>query len=743
MSGVDRYVPTKAIRAAVSGRETEVLNALGIPWDGKSSHIHCPYKDHTDEHPSWRWNSSKARAHCTCMPSASILDVVCKVRGTDFEAAKLWTAEALGRSGLILRPGGKAKAAGTRKGRGRDSSGNNTATAQHSGGCTLAGYAAAKGLPVEFLSAYGLADVFYLGKPALKIPYFDTNGAEAAVRFRIDVDGHDKFRWRKGSKPLLYGLNRISDARKANAIALVEGESDSHTLWRVGFPAVGLPGAGNWSENRDAAIFDGIGTIYVILEPDRGGDTVRKWLARSKIRDRVKLVRLDGFKDPSALYLDDPTRFAERWRAALAAAVPWQEEADREVEIARKTSWHECQELAQCPDILSEVAETMRGAGVVGEEHAVRLLYLAVTSRLLTRIVSIAIKGPSSGGKSFLVEMVLRLFPPQAFYVLTAMSAHALAYGEEPLVHRIIVLYEAAGLTGDLGTYLVRSLLSEGRICYDTVEKTKDGMRPRRIEREGPTGLITTTTAVHLHPENETRLLSLTITDTPEQTKAIMQAQAGRQGRTENADFARWHALQRFLALGPKRVEIPFARELAELVPPVAMRLRRDFPTVLALIEAHALLHQMSRERHAEGTILATVEDYSAVREMVAELVSQGVGATVANPVREVVTAVSELEKEASGVGVSYTTLTEKLGLDKSSISRRAKVAIDKGYLKNLEEKKGRPARLVIGDPLPTDVEVLPTVENLSERCSVAPLKEGIDLSPSPTGNEEEEAWTL
>ena len=190
------------------------------------------------------------------------------------------------------------------------------------------------------------------------------------------------------------------------------------------------------------------------------------------------------------------------------------------------------------------MVETLRGYGLVGEERAVKLIYLAVTSRLLTRIASIAVKGPSSGGKSFLVEIVLKLFPPEAFYVLTAMSEHALAYGDEALSHRILVLYEAAGLTGEFGTYLVRSLLSEGRICYDTVEKTKDGLKSRRIEREGPTGLLTTTTAVHLHPENETRLLSLTVTDTPAQTKAVMRAQARRQGRADHIDLASWHAPQ-------------------------------------------------------------------------------------------------------------------------------------------------------------------------------------------------------
>ena len=72
-------------------------------------------------------------------------------------------------------------------------------------------------------------------------------------------------------------------------------------------------------------------------------------------------------------------------------------------------------------------------------------------------------------------------------------------------------------------------------------------MKDGRIEREGPTGLITTTTAVGLHPENETRLLSVNVTDTPEQTKQIMLAQANQQGRADNFDIAPWRALQQAL----------------------------------------------------------------------------------------------------------------------------------------------------------------------------------------------------
>ena len=157
---------------------------------------------------------------------------------------------------------------------------------------------------------------------------------------------------------------------------------------------------------------------------------------------------------------------------------------------------------------LGEFDRELTRIGVVGERRGAKLIYLAVTSRLLERPVSVAVKGPSSGGKSFLVESTLKFFPQEAFHALTAMSDRALAYSNEPLQHRFLVIYEAAGMASDFATYLIRSLLSEGRVRYETVEKTKDGLVPRLIEREGPTGLIVTTTSLRLHPENETRMLS-------------------------------------------------------------------------------------------------------------------------------------------------------------------------------------------------------------------------------------------
>ena len=98
----ERWVATRAIQEAVKRRESDVLQALGIPWDDGAGHITCPYPDHADANPSWRWDERKARAHCTCVGrSHSIFDVVMRYEGIDFEAAKLRVAEILGRHDLI------------------------------------------------------------------------------------------------------------------------------------------------------------------------------------------------------------------------------------------------------------------------------------------------------------------------------------------------------------------------------------------------------------------------------------------------------------------------------------------------------------------------------------------------------------------------------------------------------------------------------------------------------------------
>ena len=612
------------------------------------------------------------------------------------------------------------------RGRGIPVGGGATAQPSQGAGLTLAQYAEAKRLPLDFLQSLGLTGIRVNKLPAVRMPYCDSNGEEAAVRFRLALSGETRFRWKAGSKPCLYGLQRLEAARAAGYAVLCEGESDAQTLWLHDIPALGIPGASVWREEWVGHL-DGIEIIYMVVEPDRGGEAVREWLSRSRLRERARLIHLGEHKDPSGLYLSDPAAFGARFAEVLAAATPWTAYEEQARSERARSAWGLCEQLAQTPSILDRFAGELAEGGVAGESRVAKLLYLAITSRLLERPISVAVKGPSSGGKSFLVDRVLAHFPSDAYYALSAMSERALVYSEEPLSHRMMVIYEAAGLQGDFASYLMRSLLSEGHLRYETVDKTKSGMRPRLIKRAGPTGLIVTTTAVHLHPENETRLLSVTVTDTPEQTRSVLFALA--EGDRPRPDPTKWHALQEWLGTQEHRTTIPFSRALAKAVPPVAVRLRRDFGAVLNLTAAHAVLHQASRPRDTEGRVVATVEDYAAVRELVADLVAEGIEVTVPEILRETVNAVSALMAE----GAEETTVVAvaaKLGLDKGSASRRIKAAVAKDYLKNLETGRGKPARLVLGEPLPEEVEVLPRSERL-ECCAVAVDPPGI-RAPSP-----------
>ncbi len=569
--------------------------------------------------------------------------------------------------------------------------------------CTLSDYSSAKNLPEDFLKSIGIGESTYKGRTKLIVPYFDENGELTCNRYRLNMAGDKKFAWEKGAHPCLYGLWRLKDY-PGDSVTLVEGESDSHTLWHKDMPAVGLPGASVWKDEKDALYLEKFKVVYVVIEPDKGGKAVLKSLSRSSIKGRVQLVTLP-VKDVSALYLDDPDKFKEKFAQALSQATPFVEYEQKQLRAQESEAWHKCKDLAQSPNILDEVSGEVKRMGVAGEDQVAKLLYLTMTSRFLSRPVSVAVKGPSSAGKSYVLEAVIKLFPEDSFYLFTSMSDRTLAFTEAEFTHRMILMAEASGLASDFQSYLIRTLLSEGRIIYETVEKTKDGFKPRRIEKEGPTGFICTTTAVNLHPENETRMLSLTVNDTKEQTKAILMALADNH-KPEGKDLGRWHALQRWLETQTKDVEIPYAHELAELIPPVAVRLRRDFTTLLNLIKSSAILHQVNRAKDKNREIVATIEDYKIVHELIYELISEGVEATVSKSVREVTRSVKEIVTEKD-----YATtrdVANSLRIDRQSADRRLRRGVTLNYLKNNNPGRGKAAQYVIGDSMPDDIQILP-----------------------------------
>ena len=378
--------------------------------------------------------------------------------------------------------------------------------------------------------------------------------------------------------------------------------------------------------------------------------------------------------------------------------------------------------LAFDQDILSRAVVCMGVCmGLVGEKRTAQLEYLMLTSRLLAKPVSGVVKGLSSTGKSFTTECVVALFPGEATLVMTAMSERALIYLADDLAHRTVVLYEAVALregreqTDDNQTaYIVRSLLSEGCIRYPTVVRDGDGP-PRTvwIVKDGPTNLLTTTTSVSLHAENETRVLSLPSDDSEAQTAAVLLAECDDGNRPE-PDLEPWHQLQCWLAQARHEVVIPFDKCVAAQIPPKAARLRRDWRSVRSLIRAHAMLHQLSRETDGRGRVIATIGDYAAAHDLAAAIVAEAVGATVPASVRQTVEVVADRQQRAAAVpgaafgGVKVADIAQALKIERSAAQRRVQTARDRGYLDNLEDKRGRPGRYALGDQMPGEAAVLP-----------------------------------
>ncbi|GLR79794.1 AAA family ATPase [Azospirillum oryzae] len=111
------FIETAAIKAAVLHHEHAVLAALRINWQaGRGSHIDCPYPDHGGKN-DFRWDDQQAKAFCSCRTAHDIFDVVQGMNGVDFEAAKHFVAEAIGRSDLIR---GKSDRQGTHRRRVED-----------------------------------------------------------------------------------------------------------------------------------------------------------------------------------------------------------------------------------------------------------------------------------------------------------------------------------------------------------------------------------------------------------------------------------------------------------------------------------------------------------------------------------------------------------------------------------------------------------------------------------------------
>lgn len=609
-------------------------------------------------------------------------------------------------------------------------------------GLTLEEYSKDKDIPIDFLKSLQISERKFNGESRLLIPYFDLTGNKIRVRYRLSMKGNSQFQWSKGTLSVPYGIWMLAGLMQScsekwgypNTLIIVEGESDAQTLWHYGFPALGVPGAIIW-RSEWVQYLQGY-KVYVWHQPDKGGQAFVDRVAKDMPEINV-ISSPDDRKDISDCHINGDN-VPELLKKLIDNAVPYSE-------ILRQRRQEESKQLTIAAepifksDILNMVAEYCAENAIVGEGILFKLVYIALTSRVLGRPISIVLKGPSSSGKSFTLDTVLKLFPQSAFYVLSSMSEKALIYMNEPLIHRFLIIYEAPGINSDFLAGILRSLLSEGCIRYVTVDSTDKGIESREIIKEGPTGFITTTIAGNLDPETETRMFSLNTRDDSDQTKRIM-LKIGEHAQGIDRPKKSPESLVAFQSwvekCGRHDVVIPFAMALADSIDPTALRLRRDFTAIINLIETVVIIYQHQREVDDSGRIIATIEDYKIVYELISDIIDEGIEKSISPTIRQTVEAVERLlpsksdddddDDEFDGFGftnkskgpekpsfVDIPTIADELGLDRSTTSRRVMKAIELEFLENTESRKGQRARIKLGRLMPADRSVLPTPEQL------------------------------
>lgn len=376
----------------------------------------------------------------------------------------------------------------------------------------------------------------------------------------------------------------------------------------------------------------------------------------------------------------------------------------------------EALEVLRSGDLVAQAEQDLADIGIEGEEDLRLTIFLVGTSRLLRRPLHAIIQGDSSTGKTFVVEQVARLFPPEALVVATHLSPKAL-YRMDSVSHRWLVLGERSRSDGDEqedATKALRELQSSGRLTSRIVEEGK--LVSRMVE--GPIASTETTTKQDIFDEDANRCLLLSTDESPTQTRRILAAAARRaSGMTVSDDsrlIARHHAMQRVLAEGtPHDVIVPFAGRLADAIPDDRAEARRAFPMLLSVIRASAVLHRFQRET-SEGLIVATIADYALARRLVGATISTSTSGAPTEPVQRFAEKLLELVR--LGDIFDAPDIAARVGRSRQRINELLIKLRPFGFVEQVEKHQGpNPARWRLVLPrLPAVAPVLPDPASLA-----------------------------
>lgn len=391
------------------------------------------------------------------------------------------------------------------------------------------------------------------------------------------------------------------------------------------------------------------------------------------------------------------------------------------------------------PALIQHVVDDVARLGVAGEKTLTAMIYIVGTSRLLPNPLACIVQGLTSSGKSFIVDAVAKLFPPEAIVRAHKMTPEALVHmpvGE--LENRFVVAGERSRRQDDESadaTRALREMLSDQRLTKLIAMKGVGGIETVQIDQPGPIAYIESTTLQTILDEDRNRCLVVSTDETPAQTERIIKLLASRKADPVTTDgttdiVARHHAAQRMLKRC--RVVVPFAKRVGELFPHDRTDARRTFGHLLYMIEAVALLHQYQRvAAPGDGiAVEATVDDYRLARRLLAQPFAQALGNGLSDAARRL----ADRLREHFGEGEFDTRdIARSDGImgDAQVIRRYVRALACVGVLEQTEPPKGpKPARYRVASVAADDASVagLPEIDDVFDG---SPVRQGVSAVAS------------
>ena len=262
---------------------------------------------------------------------------------------------------------------------------------------------------------------------------------------------------------------------------------------------------------------------------------------------------------------------------------------------------NEAFELLKNKKLIKTILRDFETIGYIGEDTNKLVGYLAAISRKLDEPLAIMIMSLSAAGKSFLLDSILKLVPPEDYLKYTAVTGQALFYkGENSLVNKLLAIVEDEG--AEKASYSLKTIQSDQELNIAATGKDpKSGkLKTYDYKVKGPISIFITTTAAEIDYETLNRFIVLTVDESKRQTQKILEQQRknetieGMMSKLETLKIARkYQNAQRLLK--PLRVLIP--KKTADRLKFLddRLRTRRDHKKYLMLIKSIAFLHQYQR----------------------------------------------------------------------------------------------------------------------------------------------------